>query len=357
MGRGRQGQDGGCRWGVNRYFWHMQKTIQTFLLILLFVTGHRYATAQNQGTAIHLDDLNVRDPYIVADQASKTYILYKSAPVKDKDGNDASGVVAYRSRDLQYWEGPHVVYATPRDNWIAGTVWAPEVHVYQGRYYLFATLNSDIEWKKQREGYPNYFFRGTQIFHADDPLGPFLPFEDKMPHTPMDRMALDGTLWVENGIPYMVYCHEWVQIEDGSMELVKLKDDLSGTEGRSLTLFHASSAPWSTGNLHDDGSRSYVTDGCFLYRTETGKLLMIWSSFNKGNYAIGIAESTTAKVTGPWRQQDKLLFDQNGGHGMLFKTFDGKLMLTFHSPNSPSGRERAQLYEVIDTGDSLILKN
>jgi hypothetical protein len=28
-------------------------------------------------------------------------------------------------------------------------------------------------------------------------------------------MALDGTLWVEDGVPYMIFCHEWIQITDG----------------------------------------------------------------------------------------------------------------------------------------------
>ncbi|MFR6419834.1 MAG: hypothetical protein ACLUOK_19850 [Parabacteroides distasonis] len=48
----------------------------------------------------------------------------------------------------------------------------------------------------------------------------------------------------------MIYCHEWVQIADGSMELVRLTDDLSAPVGNSLTLFHASAAPWSTGSTH-----------------------------------------------------------------------------------------------------------
>ncbi|GGC13853.1 glycosyl hydrolase family 43 [Parapedobacter defluvii] len=338
----------------------MQKKRQFIPLVIFMVSyllGGLYASAQEQVSKIHIKDLSIRDPYILADQQSQSYILYKSAPVKNKQGADASGVVAYRSTDLEYWEGPYVVYTTPPDNWIKGAVWAPEVHSYQGKYYLFATLNSDIEWKLQREGFPKYTFRGTQLFYADNPMGPFLPFEEKLPHTPMDRMALDGTLWVENGIPYLIYCHEWVQIEDGTLELVQLERDLSKTVGPSLTLFHASSAPWSTGSRHADGTLTYVTDGCFLYRTRTGKLLMIWSSFKAGSYAIGIAESTTGKLTGPWIQQEKLLFDQNGGHGMLFKTFDGRLMLTFHSPNSPSGEERAKIYEVVDTGNTLVLKD
>lgn len=302
----------------------------------------------------HLSDINIRDPYIMPHQESGYYYMYKSATVH-RDGKVLGGVEAYKSKDLQHWEGPVQVFTVPGDNWITGPVWAPEVHAYDGKYYLFATLNSDIEWKKERAGWPKYTFRGTQVFVSEGPEGPFLPF-DKVPHTPMDQMALDGTLWEEEGRPYMIYCHEWVEIEDGSMVLVELAPDLSAPVGKPLTLFHASAADWSTGSSHADLSvTSYVTDGCFLYRTKTGKLLMIWSSFMNGEYAIGIAESTTGKVAGPWRQQEKPIFTRNGGHGMIFRTFDDRLCITFHRPNSPGGDERAEIFELEDTGDTLVL--
>ena len=83
---------------------------------------------------------------------------------------------------------------------------------------------------------------------------------------------------------------------------------------------------------------------------------MIWSSFKSGQYAIGTATSVTGSVFGPWIQHPDPLFDQHGGHGMIFRTFDGKLMLTFHGPNSPAGAERAHLYEIEDQGDKLSLK-
>ncbi|WP_313491715.1 glycoside hydrolase family 43 protein [Sphingobacterium multivorum] len=305
---------------------------------------------------IDIKDLYIRDPFIVADLEAKTYFLYKAGKVEGSDGSEVNGVEAYKSEDLKKWEGPYDVFAIPPDNWIDGVIWAPEVHHYRGKYYLFATLNSEIEWKKRRENWPAYTFRGTQIFYADSPLGPFLPFDDKMPHTPMDKMALDGTLWEENSLPYMIYCHEWVQIEDGAMELIQLAPDLSKVIGVSQKLFNAFVAPWSTGTHREMGPSSYVTDGCFLYRKKTDKLLMIWSSFKENSYAIGIAESVTGKVSGPWIQQKDLLFSQNGGHGMLFKTFEGQLMLTFHGPNSPAGSERMLIFEIEDLGSTLKLK-
>ncbi len=41
---------------------------------------------------------------------------------------------------------------------------------------------------------------------------------------------------------------------------------------------------------------------------------------------------------------------------MIFMSFDNKLYITFHGPNSPSGSERALIYEIEDVGNTLILK-
>lgn len=81
---------------------------------------------------------------------------------------------------------------------------------------------------------------------------------------------------------------------------------------------------------------------------------MIWSSFGEQKYAVGLARSKTGKVAGPWEQVDEPLVAANGGHGMIFKTFDGRLMMTIHQPNS--GDIRAQLFELEDTGESLRVK-
>lgn len=329
---------------------YMRKAILPLLLTLFAASN---ALSQQTNT-LSTAELYVRDPYVYVDHKEGVYYLYRASMTETRQGNKQSGVEAFKSEDLKQWTGPYPVYSTPQDNWITGSIWAPEMHAYKGKFYLFATLNSDILWKGDTEGWPAYNFRGTQIFHADSPLGPFVPFA-LTPHTPLDEMALDGTLWEEEGKPYMVYCHEWVEVQDGSMKVVELKADLSETVGRPTRLFHASAAAWSTGSTYPDGRVSYVTDGCFLYKTKTGRLLMIWSSFKNDKYAIGIAESTTGSIKGPWKQHENPLFDGHGGHGMIFKSLDGRLILTFHSPNSPSGEERAQFYEIFDEGNTLRL--
>lgn len=167
-------------------------------------------------------------------------------------------------------------------------------------------------------------------------------------------MTLDGTLWVEDGVPYMVFCHEWLQVKDGTIELIRLKDDLSDVVGESRTLFHGSDGPWVVGPKEYPGA--YVTDGPFLYQTKTGKLLMLWSSGGAQGYTTGIAVSQTGKIKGPWTQVREPLFKADGGHAMIFKRFDGTLMLVLHQPNRGL-LERARLFESEDTGDSIRIKN
>lgn len=56
---------------------------------------------------------------------------------------------------------------------------------------------------------------------------PFVPLSDG-PVTPADWECLDGTLYVAaDGTPYLVFCHEWLQVKDGEMCAMPLTPDLT----------------------------------------------------------------------------------------------------------------------------------
>jgi hypothetical protein len=98
----------------------------------------------------------------------------------------------------------------------------------------------------------------------------------------------------------------------------------------------------------------WVTDGPQLFRTGTGKLGMLWSSWGENRYAQGIAYSSSGTIAGPWVQEQEAFKGDNSGHGMLFTTFEGKRLYVVH--HAEGGRWRKpQFYEVDDSGDKLIL--
>jgi hypothetical protein len=309
-----------------------------------------------------LSDFFAHDPFILADSASKTYYLY-TAIGAGQSATGRAGVVAYKSADLKSWDGPHLVFTVPNGIWAnpADGAWAPEVHRYRGKFYLFVTLHNNAKLLDEPSPvtHPIYqgkpaplHLRGTQIFVADSPDGPFRILGDGTA-TPPEFMALDGTFYIEDGVPYMVYAHEWIQTLDGTMEAIRLKPDLTGSVGRPFYLFKGSDAPWLLEQRETSAkARTYVTDGPFLYRTSNHKLVMLWSSYRDGLYIETLAYSVSGKLKGPWRQSAPLVGDDSG-HGMLFHTFDNKLMLVLHQPFR---KAHAKLFEIRDTGDSIAVK-
>lgn len=267
-------------------------------------------------------EIQIRDPFVFPDQKSGKYYLFGST-----DPNiwgPGTGFDLYIGEDLENWAGPFPAFRPGKDFYAEENFWAPEVHEYQGRYYMFATF---LRKDNKR--------RGTAVLVADDPAGPYKPHSNE-PVTPEDWFSLDGTFYRdEAGLPWLVFCHEWVQIEDGEICAVRLSEDLKVSIGGPQTLFSASEAPWPTAFKHRAGKspNNYVTDGPFLYRAVNNKLLMLWSSFIHNVYAQGISCSATGEITGPWLHEEEPLYRNDGGHGMIFKTFTNKLMLTLHSPN------------------------
>lgn len=320
--------------------------IQFLLIFLIHLTN-----LFGQNTLLNIKDIRIRDPFVFV--AHNTGLYYLVASKRMTDGKE--GVIFYKSEDLKNWALPVNVLTLPNYYHSNCQIWAPELHEYKGIYYLFLTLTYDEKLANQ-EPPPNsgswmpLVKRGVQIFWSNNLMGPYLPFDDSFTIRD-DWMTLDGTLYVENDTPYMVFCHEWVQIGNGTIELVELSKDLSKTIGNSKTLFKASDAPWVI-NL-DKNVTKKVTDGPFIYKTKTNQIIMIWSSFSKTGYTVGQAISLTGKIAGPWKQINKLILNKDGGHGMIFKTMEGKLMVAIHQPNSIN--ERLKLFELKDCGSYLKL--
>ncbi|WP_164232715.1 glycoside hydrolase family 43 protein [Microbacterium hydrocarbonoxydans] len=315
-----------------------------------------------------LDEFWAHDPYILPFEPEQTYYLYTAA-------RDEPVVLAYRSTDLESWsDEPIEVFRVPTGSWASPeeAPWAPEVHEHRGRFYLFTTLHDSARrldvpggarFRGVSDGTGHEIVptsRGTAIAVADHPAGPFALLRTDGPVAPADFMTLDGTLFVDDdGRPWMVYAHEWVQIFDGTIEAVPLTDDLTAASGDPILLFRGSEARLLSQLPPSARTRMpYVTDGPQLRRLSSGDLLMIWATYQPlpdggSDYVETMAVSRSGRIQGPWEQLD-VLVDGNAGHGMLFETFDGRLMLVLHrGMNTP--RVRAELHEVVEAGDRLAL--
>ena len=272
------------------------------------------------------EEIRIRDPFILTDREAGCYYMYGTTDLEEGTLHAEPRFSVYKSYDLESFEEPKVIFDGKEQGfWATRDFWAAEVHKYNGRYYLFGSCKAEGKC------------RTTEIFVSDTPDGRFVPVSEKR-ITPKGWECLDGTFFVEGGVPYMVFSHEWVQVGDGEIWAVELLPDLSDTANEPFMLFRASDNP-SVSEL-EPGAGNYVTDGPFLYR-EADKVKMIWSSFYEGRYLVLEAESDS--ILGEWRHGGSR-FDFDGGHAMIFETLEGRRMISLHSPNT-AGLERATFYE------------
>lgn len=266
----------------------------------------------------------LRDPFILVENG--IYYAYGTG-VPDNDNWDDTVYACYKNTSGSLsgdWSRiTHRLYVDPQ--YAVKNHWAPEVHKYNGAFYLIATYYSSITKH-----------RGCTVMRSATPEGPFEEISNG--HiTPHDWDSIDGTFYVDKaGQPWMIFVHEWTSTDDriGRMAAAKLSADLSSFASEPIELFRADCTQWA--------GKHGVTDGCFMYETADGDLLMLWSNFDNSGYAVGIARSENGCVDGKWVHEEKPLFSRlytgkhDGGHGMIFSSLEGKKYLCLHSPNTPT---------------------
>lgn len=300
---------------------------------------------------IPFDSLQTSDPFIFADRETQMYYLV------------CSGGTMWKSRNLSEWTGPYAFLEVDTLSWIGKNpwIWAPQLHQYKDKYYCFVTFtNPELivdtvpdRYKVQR--------RATKILVSEKVDGPYRPLTEQE-YFPKKWSVNDGTLWVENETPYMVFGHGWMQTVDGQINFVQLSSDLSQTVGEFSRMFQASEASWSR-DMQEIGELTFgmmldghAADGPFLFRTGTGKLGMLWSGWGEKRCAQGVAYSQSGSLSGPWLQVKEPLVADNSGHAMLFHTFDGKQLMLLHHQSLDMrnpGPRRPLLLEVDTSGDEL----
>lgn len=281
-----------------------------------------------------------RDPYILLYDGK--YYFYQGA--------GSRGIICSVSDDLENWSEAVTVFTVPENfHGVNCLFWAPECHYYKGNFYIFTSVFSSL-----------YNHRTISVYRSNNPLGPFEDIADNC-ITPKDWDAIDGTLYIDkDGAPWMVFVHEWTSMPDhnGAMAAAKLSEDFTHFITEPVQLFLAKEPEWTT---------SGVTDGPYMYTTDSGELQMIWSNFSEKGYVVAVAKSESGLVTGPWTHRKELLYQKDlrpdfktdGGHAMIFADKEGKLKLALHGPNHRTDDgdfEHLQLFDLVEENGELKIK-
>ena len=302
-----------------------------------------------QVRTVSLKELSMSDPFIYPDPETKTYWL------------TGTGGSLYKSTDLEMWTGPYNVIDLS-GTWMQGNfVAAAEIHKFGDKFYYAGTWNNHSVCIEQVPRRYNVPLNQTQLLVSDKVDGPYVPLvkDSLFCLGPTTWDIIDGTLYEENDTVYMVFVHEWTQLIDGTMAYMPLSKDLTHRLAEPTTIFRASEAAWSK-EMNSIGEATFgmkmpgwVTDGPQMFRTETGRLGMLWSSWGENRYANGIAWSTSGSIKGPWIQEETSFKGDNSGHGMIFKSFEGQLLYSVHHDGG-TGR-KPEIWTVDASGDNLKL--
>ena len=307
-------------------------------LLLPAICGCSNTQTTNPGNNVNyridLADLPFRDLCVMADPATQTYYMIGFL----KSVSSAQEIACYQSKDLQTWGNYTTVFYNDGQY---DQSWAPEFYCLDGKYYIVASLKGNTAAGD---------LRGCYILQADTANGVYEIISERI--TPENWECLDGHIYYEDGIPYMVYCREWTRIIDGNGEMyaVRLKDDLTGVYpgAEHVKLFSARDHKAS-----NDG----ITDGCWMYKASNGDLVMLWSKYVNGKYTIITSRSVSGKLMDTWTHDEGTLFANDGGHPMLFTDFDGKLRIAFHENSGNKGHERPVIYYLEDNNGVLTIKD
>ncbi len=230
-----------------------------------------------------------------------------------RDGNDyymthsafdyVPGLVVMHSRDLVHWEP--VSYAL---NTYLGSIWAPDIKKYRGRYYIYFTVHGTK--------------RTNCVVTADSPYGPWSEPVD-LEIGDIDPCFVDGG----NGKCYLVMSggNRWTLADDG----------LSVVKDSKVHFYDGWNYPsdWITEGFCLEGPKLYHIGDYFYYISAEGG-----TAGPATSHMVVVARSKS--IDGPWVNMptNPLIHTYSAtekwwskGHGSLIDTPDGKWYCVYHS--------------------------
>lgn len=219
-------------------------------------------------------EIKVRDPYILPYEGK--YYLFGTRSMTA--WGPADGFDCYISEDLQEWSDPIEAFHKPEDFFATEKYWAPECFCYRDAFYLFATFASES------------VRTCMYILKAERPEGPYSVHSEQV--TPPGWASIDGTLYVDEGVPYLVFSRTFEDVPDGQFWYVRLTPDLKKADGEPQLLFKGTDAPWvrpipfAKSDLGIDGDvcpvfkegQTFITGGIFGNEMPEGFCAMAWQA-------------------------------------------------------------------------------
>ena len=312
----------------------MKKAFVTyfFLVLMLVACGDKKkGGAQNDGWSfappagisvdtVAIDTMDIKNPFICYERKDDCYYMV---------GDDG---FMWTSKDLHLWTGPFDVLEQDAASWIGASpvVTSPEIHRFRGKYYYMATFERPDVVVYGADGKP-FKRRSCVALVADDIRGPYKTIDSNSCLLIEKEMAAHPTFGVDDlAASYMIYTHQGEQNGDGTVQIIRLSDDLGRRVGEPYVMFSAVKNMWSGSVVDGERHFSPVMEAPFLFFTDEREMGILFTSYIGSEKAIGVAYTQTGEYgyNGPWVVEPLPLLTGNVGSASIFRDIDGTQVLT-----------------------------
>jgi GH43 family beta-xylosidase len=224
---------------------------------------------------------NIGDPYVL--KVNKMYYMYASS--------SDIGFKVWESPNLIDWteKGLALDKTNASNQWGDGNFWAPEVKLYNNRYYMtYSAISSNGKMK-------------IRIARSDNPLGPFINWSE--PFFQSDNFSyIDADLFLDADKIYMYYVKDCsTNVINGKhisqIYVAELDSDLKGILGNPQLIL----SPDQTWEGIDQDWQ--WNEGPFVMKiNNTFYLLYSANVFSSSDYSVGYA--TASSPMGSWTKSD-----------------------------------------------------
>jgi len=227
------------------------------------------------------------------------------------------------------------VWTAPSSGPNSRNVWAPELHFFNNKWYLYYTAGATSDLNTQR----SFVLEND----SDDPRVGTWVDKGKIFDPNADFFAIDGTIFTHNGINYYLWSGETSATDHTqSIYIARMSNPWTLETGRTLI-----STPQF--NWEINGAPPKVNEGPEILKSAAGKIFLVYSASGcwTDEYALGILtlkDGADPLVTSNWTKTPSPVFTKNTsggaygpGHNAFFKSADGTEDWMIYHANPSAG--------------------
>lgn len=222
---------------------------------------------------------------------------------------------------------PVRVYEAPEGTMYSKELWAPELHIIDGKCYIYVACDDGVN-----KNHRMYVLENGSA----DPLAPYT-LRGKLTD-PTDRWAIDGTVFSHNGQLYFLWSGWEGDINVAqNLYLAKMSSPCT-IEGERL-LLSCPEYEWEKRGATGEPESPFINEGPYAC-TLGGRFFVTYSASGSWceHYCIGVLELTgdDPMIAENWKKYDAPLFGRNllvkgAGHCSMIQTSDTTADLFFHA--------------------------